>query len=199
LGHAGRGEVNIGPAGEAVFEIPSGFAVANENKLVHGVGSQRKEKSNQPLILECVLLTFSDWIQTVTFILDNWMLLAIALSSGFFLLLPVLQGAAGAGISPTEAVQLMNREKAVVVDVCSGDEYAAGHVGGARHVPLGELQTRLGEVVKNKSTPIILVCASGMRSKGAQAIARKLGYEQVHSLQGGLKAWKEANLPVEKS
>jgi rhodanese-related sulfurtransferase len=150
------------------------------------------------VILECGIL-LSDWIYNVTFILDNWLLIAIALSSGFFLLLPVLQGAAASGISPTEAVQLINRQKAVVVDVCSGDEYAAGHIVGARHVPLADLQARLGDVVKNKTTPVVLVCASGMRSKSAQAIARKLGYEQVHSLQGGLKAWKEANLPVEKS
>ena len=133
------------------------------------------------------------------FILDNWLLIAIATSSGILLLWPVLQGAAGAGISPTEAVQLINRQKAVVVDVCSDEEYAGGHVAGAKHVPLADLQARLGEVVKNKATPVILVCASGMRSKSAQSIALKLGYEQVHSLQGGLKAWKEANLPVEKS
>ena len=158
----------------------------------------RRIRSEQPLILECGIL-LPDWIQTVKFILDNWLLIAIALSSGFFLLLPVLQGAAAAGISPTEAVQLINRQKAVVVDVCSGDEYAAGHITGARHVPLADLQARLGDVVKNKATPVILVCASGMRSKSAQSIAVKLGYEQVHSLQGGLKAWKEANLPVEKS
>ena len=133
------------------------------------------------------------------FILDNWMLIAIALSSGFFLLLPVVQGAAGAGLSPNEAVQLINREKAVVVDVCSVEEYAAGHITGARHVPLADLATRLGEVAKNKANPVILVCASGMRSKRAMAVARKLGYEKAYSLQGGLKAWKEANLPVQKS
>ena len=51
------------------------------------------------------------------FFLDNWMLIAIALSSGFFLLLPVVQGAAASGISPTEAVQCINRDKGVVVDL----------------------------------------------------------------------------------
>ncbi|MEY4491006.1 MAG: Thiosulfate sulfurtransferase PspE precursor [Pseudomonadota bacterium] len=133
------------------------------------------------------------------FILDNWMLIAIALSSGFFLLLPVVQGAAASGISPTEAVQCMNREKGVVIDVCSADEFAQGHVKGATHVPLDELEARLGKVVKNKNTPLIMVCAAGVRAKRAQAIAQKLGYEKVHSLQGGLKAWKEANLPVAKA
>jgi rhodanese-related sulfurtransferase len=132
----------------------------------------------------------------VKFILDNWMLIAIAFSSGFFLLLPVVQGAAASGITPNEAVQCMNREKAVVIDVCSADEFAQGHIKGAVNVPLDELETRLDKAVKNKSNPVILVCAAGARSKRAQALAQKLGYEKVHSLQGGLKAWKEANLPV---
>ena len=133
------------------------------------------------------------------FILDNWMLLAIAASSGLFLLLPVVQGATATGISPAEAVQCMNREKGVVVDVCGADEYAQGHIKGAVNVPLDELEARLDKAVKNKSTPVIMVCAAGARSARAQAIAKKLGYEKVHSLHGGLKAWKEANLPVAKA
>ena len=133
------------------------------------------------------------------FILDNWMLIAVALSSGFFLLLPEVQDAAGSGMSPTQAVQCMNREKGVVIDVCGDDEFAAGHISGAVHVPLDQLENRLAIVAKNKSTPLIMVCASGARSKRAQAVAQKLGYEKVHSLQGGLKAWKEANLPVTKA
>lgn len=127
------------------------------------------------------------------------MLIVIALSSGFFLLLPVLQGATASGISPTEAVQCMNREKGVVVDVCDAEEFAIGHIKGAVHVPLDQLEAKLPSAVKNKSTPLILVCASGIRSKRAQAVAQKLGYEKVHSLQGGLAAWKEANLPVSKA
>jgi rhodanese-related sulfurtransferase len=135
----------------------------------------------------------------VKFILDNWTLIAIAVASGFFLLLPVVQGAAATGISPTEAVQCMNRDKGVVIDVCSAAEFAQAHVKGAVNVPLDELEARLTSTVKNKSTPLILVCAAGSRSKRAQAMAQKLGYEKVHSLQGGLKAWKEANLPVAKA
>ena len=127
------------------------------------------------------------------------MLIAVALSSGFFLLLPVVQDAAGSGMSPTQAVQCMNREKGVVIDVCGDDEFAAGHISGAVHVPLEQLENRLVAVAKNKSQPLIMVCASGARSKRAQAVAQKLGYEKVHSLQGGLKAWKEANLPITKA
>jgi rhodanese-related sulfurtransferase len=135
----------------------------------------------------------------VKFILDNWMLIAVALGSGFFLLLPVVQGATASGISPTEAVQCMNREKGLVVDVCSAEEFAASHINGAVNVPLDQLEAKLSAVAKNKSTPLILVCAAGARSKRAQAMAQKLGYEKVHSLQGGLTAWKEANLPLVKA
>ena len=133
------------------------------------------------------------------FILDNWMLISVALASGFMLFLPVMQGAATAGLSPQQAVQMINREKAQVIDVCSAEEYAAGHLIGARHVPLEQLEQQLASMAKNKAQPLILVCASGLRSKRAVTVAKKLGYEQAHSLTGGLKAWKEANLPVEKA
>ena len=133
------------------------------------------------------------------FILDNWMLISVALASGFMLFLPVMQGAATAGLSAQQTVQMINREKAQVIDVCSAEEFAAGHLIGARHVPLDQLEQQLAGVAKNKSQPLILVCASGLRSKRAVAVAKKLGYEQAHSLTGGLKGWKEANLPVEKA
>lgn len=127
------------------------------------------------------------------------MLIAIALASGSMLLMPVLQGAATAGLDPAGAVALINREKAVVIDVCEPGEFAAGHVVGARNIPLGELEAKLAGVVKNKALPVVLVCQSGMRSGRAVAIAKKLGYENVQSLGGGLAAWKTANLPIEKA
>ncbi len=132
------------------------------------------------------------------FILDNWMLIAIAIASGSMLLLPVIQGAATGGLDPNGAVLLMNREKAVVIDVCEPSEFAAGHVGGAKNIPLNELEGKLASAVKNKSLPLILVCQSGARSGRAVAIAKKLGYEQAQSLGGGLSGWRAANLPVEK-
>jgi rhodanese-related sulfurtransferase len=135
----------------------------------------------------------------VKFILDNWLLLAIALSSGALLLWPVIQGATGVGLSAAEVVQSMNRDKALVIDVCEPEEFAQGHVLNAINVPLAQLQDRLPAVAKNKTQPVVFVCAAGKRSQMALLQAKKLGYEQVNSLQGGLKAWKEANLPVSKA
>jgi len=135
----------------------------------------------------------------VKFFIDNWMLIALAVVSGALLLGPVIQGAVNTGLSANDAVQLINREKAVVVDVCEPAEYAVGHIVGSKNIPLGDLQAKLAGAVKNKSLPLILVCQSGARSARAVATAKTLGFEQAQSLGGGLAAWKSANLPVEKA
>lgn len=132
------------------------------------------------------------------FFIDNWMLISVAFVSGAMLLWPAVQGGGG-GVTAAAAVQLINRERAVVVDVSETEEFAAGHVGGAKNVPVGQLEHRLPEVVKNKTVPLIIVCPNGMRAKRALAVAKKLGYDKAQVLAGGLKSWKEANLPVEKA
>ena len=133
------------------------------------------------------------------FIIDNWHLLAVAFASGAMLIWPVVQGATSGGLSAAGAVQLINREKAVLIDVCEAEEFAAGHAGGAKNIPLNQLEEKLPGVVKNKSVPVIMVCQTGARSGRAVAMAKKLGYEQAQSLGGGLNAWRTANLPVEKA
>lgn len=125
--------------------------------------------------------------------------MSVALASGAMLAWPVLKGAADGSLTAAGAVQLINREKAVVIDVCESGEFAAGHVGGAKNIPLSQLKEKLPSVVKNKALPIILVCQSGARSNRALGIAKKLGYEQAQSLGGGLGAWRTANLPIEKA
>lgn len=134
----------------------------------------------------------------VKFLIDNWTLVLLALTSGGMLLWPVLGKGAQGGLSPNEAVMLMNREKAVVVDVCEPQEYAAGHVNGAKNIPLSQLESQLASAIKNKTNPLILVCASGVRSSRAVAIANKLGFEKAHSLAGGMGAWRQAGLPIQK-
>ncbi len=132
------------------------------------------------------------------FIIDNWYLILLALVAGSMLLMPLVKGGMGGTLSPAGAVQLINREKAVVIDVCEPEEFALGHVNGAKNIPLGQLEERLPSVVKNKALPLVLVCAKGPRAVRAEAMAKKLGYDKAQALAGGLKAWREANLPVEK-
>ena len=133
------------------------------------------------------------------FLIHNWALISVALVSGGMLVWPMIKGGAAGGLSTSNAVQLINREMAVVVDVSETEEFAAGHIVGSRNVPLNQLEERLPQAVKNKATPVLLVCANGGRANRALGIAKKLGYEKAQVLGGGLKAWKEANLPVEKA
>jgi rhodanese-related sulfurtransferase len=133
------------------------------------------------------------------FLEHNWALVLIALVSGSLLMWPGIAAGTRSGLTPGDAVQLINREKAVVVDVSEADEFAAGHITGARNIPVNDLDKRLPEVVKNKGVPLILVCASGSRAQRCVAKAKTLGYEKAVVLGGGLRAWKDANLPLEKS
>ena len=133
------------------------------------------------------------------FFVDNWMLILIALSSGGMLLWPMVQGAKGGALTVQGAVQLINRERGVMVDVRDAAEFAAGHPTGARNVPLDQLDDKLPAAVKNKGVPLLLICGTGARAQRAVAKAKKLGYEQAQAVAGGLKSWKEANLPVEKA
>ena len=136
------------------------------------------------------------------FLVDNFVLVLAAITSGGLLLWPTLrQGAGGASVSVSEAVRLMNREKAVLVDVSDAAEFARGHASGARHVPLDQIgpdSTPAG-LPSNKSLPVLLMCASGNRSSRAAERLRKAGFERAVSVQGGLAAWREAQLPVDKA
>jgi rhodanese-related sulfurtransferase len=138
----------------------------------------------------------------MSFILENGILIVAALVSGGMLLWPFVKpGAGGSSVSTTEAVRLINREKGVLVDVSEPAEFAAGHAGGARNVPLGQITA--GESVKglptNKTIPIVLLCPTGTRSAKAAALLRKAGHEAAVAVAGGTAAWREASLPIEKA
>ena len=134
------------------------------------------------------------------FFIDNWVLFLAAITSGSLLLWPLLSGNAGGStkVSPSEAVQLINREKAVLIDVSENAEYATGHVAGAKNVPLAALDAS-NDLPKNKTVPLVLVCATGTRAARAVPMLKKRGFENARVLAGGLRAWREANLPIEKS
>jgi rhodanese-related sulfurtransferase len=131
----------------------------------------------------------------VSFFVENWPLILLAVMSGTMLFLPQLRGARS--IPVPEAVRLINREKAVLIDVCEPAEFAAGHAAGARNIPLGSLASS-SDLPSNKTAPLVLMCASGMRASRAAGILRKKGYESVYPLGGGNNAWREASMPMEK-
>ena len=133
------------------------------------------------------------------FITKNIYLVLIALVSGGMLLWPLVRrGAGGPSVSTLEATQLINRSDALVVDLRSADDYAKGHILGARNIPLADLERRAGELEKLKAKPLILHCADGNRTGGGVAVLRAKGFDKAHNLAGGYAAWLRAGLPVEK-
>lgn len=134
------------------------------------------------------------------FFIDNWYLFLAAAVSGGLLLWPLLrQGGGGAGaVSTVDAVQMINREKAVLIDVSDAAEYAAGHPMGAKNVPLSGLEAS-NALPKNKTLPLVVVCATGTRAGRAVPMLNKLGFANARALAGGTAAWRAANLPIEKT
>lgn len=135
----------------------------------------------------------------MTFIVENWYLILLAVVSGGLLLVPALKGAGAGSLLPNDAVVKINREKAVIVDVREPEEYVKGHITNAKNIPLSQLDERLPQAVKNKALPVILVCEKGHRAVRAQAQAKKLGYDNAQALAGGMKAWRDTGLPVTKA
>ena len=133
------------------------------------------------------------------FLIKNWHLVAVAAVSGGMLLWPLLRrGAAGPSLSTLEATQLINRSDALVVDLRGAEDYAKGHILGAKSIPLADLERRAGELGKFKAKPLILHCGDGNRARGGISVLRGKGFDKVHNLAGGYAAWLQAGLPVEK-
>jgi rhodanese-related sulfurtransferase len=133
----------------------------------------------------------------VKFIIDNIVMVAIAVASGLALLLPALMPR-GKRASPQQVVQMINRGKTVLVDVRTPEEFAAGHLRDAKNIPLADFATRVGELEKSKGKSIVVICQSGARADKAIAQLLKAGFDDVVGLDGGVAAWRAANLPIAK-
>jgi rhodanese-related sulfurtransferase len=107
-----------------------------------------------------------------------------------------LRGGAS-GISPAQAVKLINHENAAIVDVRTHETFLTGHVVGAISLPLSELANKIKKIEKYKSQPLILMCASGTDSKQAASTLMKQGFRPL-ILAGGIRSWREAEMPLVK-
>ncbi|WP_024929515.1 rhodanese-like domain-containing protein [Methylophilus sp. OH31] len=134
------------------------------------------------------------------FLKQNVLLIGLAVGSGLALLLPMLsRSVAGiTSLSVTEAVILMNRQSALVLDVREPDEFAQGHLQGARNVPLSQLSARLKELEKFRDKPVLVVCERGRRANTAAKLLKAQQFTTLNVLKGGMQAWIEAKMPSSK-
>ena len=131
----------------------------------------------------------------------NMLLFGLAAASGTMLLWPFVSRTFRPSheVGTFEAVQLINRRDAVVLDVRDTGDYNAGHIANARHIPEGQVAERLKELEKYKSRPIVVSCRTGTRAPVVTGMLRKSGFAEAVALRGGVTAWQQASLPLEKA
>jgi rhodanese-related sulfurtransferase len=136
----------------------------------------------------------------VKFVQENLLLIAVAFISGAMLLWPYVRRAGGGpAVSAAQAPQLINREDALVLDVRDPGEFGTGHIIGAKNLPLSRIDSAGSEIAgKRRDKPVIVYCDDGNRAVKAASALRTQGFGKVVSLSGGLGAWRQAGLPVEK-
>ncbi|CAJ47847.1 putative sulphurtransferase, partial [Bordetella avium 197N] len=136
-------------------------------------------------------------VDFLQFLIDknNIFIVAVAVVSGLMLLVSGLRkGGAGAALDTGAAIQMVNHQQAVWVDVRPAEQFQAGHIAQARSVPADDLEKKAAALPKNK--PLIVVCEQGRTSPRIAKRLAALGLTDVRTLQGGMRAWYAANLPV---
>ena len=145
----------------------------------------------------CITPDYNDR-PSVEFVRNNLLLIIVAFVSGAMLVWPLVRRSTGGPqVGPTQATHLINREDALVIDVRDPGEYGAGHILGAKNVPVERMGEK-AELGKRMDRPLIVYCDTGARAGKAAAALRQQGYTRVLSLSGGLGAWQQAGLPIEK-
>jgi rhodanese-related sulfurtransferase len=132
----------------------------------------------------------------VNFIVENVLFIAVALISGGMLLWPMINKAKGGAQLDTLAATRLINDGAVVIDVRAPNEYSAGHLVNAKHIPVADIDKRIADIPTGK--PVLVYCDAGNLSVKASAALKKAGRDQIFNLSGGLTAWKSAGLPVVK-
>lgn len=135
------------------------------------------------------------------FLMNNLGLVALFLASGLMLVWPEISRLAGMGgpqVGTLEATRLMNQGGSLVLDVREAKDFAEGHLPRSRHIPLAELAGRVGEITKYKDKPVLVTDRNGRAGGAACRLLQKSGFTNVSQLKGGLAAWQQASLPVEK-
>ncbi|MEH6443616.1 MAG: rhodanese-like domain-containing protein [Oceanospirillaceae bacterium] len=135
--------------------------------------------------------------QIIEFITNNYLLVvAFLLALGMLVFSESKKG--GASVSTTEAVQLINKQDAVLLDIRGKKEWETGTITNSIHMPLVDIDKRIGELEKYKNKDIIVICNMGQTAGTACKKLMAAGFEKVVRLKGGIVEWKAQNLPLVK-
>ena len=137
----------------------------------------------------------------IEFLSQNWhLILALVVILALLFLEPQLLKLSGIKpVGPLRVTQLVNRDSAIILDVCTHKEFGEGHIPDAINVPLSDIPGGLGKkLTKSKDKPVIISCRSGNRAKSAARKLNKQGFKDIYILSGGNMAWQKENLPMSK-
>lgn len=126
------------------------------------------------------------WILVSLFVVLSWLVFSDTLTRRIAGVKPV---------SANQAVQIINQQKGVFVDIREKAEFEQEHIAESVSIPLSTLPEGLS-ALGNKQKPVVIVCASGQRARNAVKHFRSNAFDDVYTLTGGLHAWKEAKLPL---
>jgi len=98
-------------------------------------------------------------------------------------------------LAPQEAIRLMN-QGAAVVDLRAAEEFAAGHISGARNIPAADIGNAADTLRRYKERPVVVYCERGNSATGAVRTLAAQGFAKVFNLRGGIAAWRAENLPL---
>jgi len=139
--------------------------------------------------------------QLSEFVQNNLVLFAALLGVLVMLIKAELDHQANKGllVSASGAIRLINNNNDILIlDIRAAGEYQDGHIKGAKNAPLKDLVSEVEKFSEYKNRPVLIYCNSGNTSTRALKILKKAGYEKINNLEGGIAAWKEANLPLSK-
>ena len=131
------------------------------------------------------------------FLAQQWILVAALLAVVFMLVMHETRKS-GPSLSPQQAINLVNSEQGVFLDLRDGADYKQGHIVDALHIPSAKLAERATELDKFKDKPIVLVCKMGQHSGAAGKQLRSQGFEKVYKMTGGMMEWGNLQLPLVK-
>ncbi|MEK9653922.1 MAG: rhodanese-like domain-containing protein [Betaproteobacteria bacterium] len=134
------------------------------------------------------------------FISSNlWLVLALVVSGGYLVFPRLRPGSTSyKEVGALEAVQLINGRKALPLDIRDEKAFLEGSIVGAKNIPLANLASDVGKLEKFVKRPVIILCATGHRSKSAVRALKSAGSEEIFVLKGGLSAWSQAGMPLSK-
>lgn len=103
-----------------------------------------------------------------------------------------------AALTPAGLTQLINRENAVLIDVSNAADFEKGHIPGARSLPMSQFDPQARDLASSRELPVAVVCRTGQASAQAARRLKKAGFSRVFWLDGGLRTWNEAHMPLAK-